>query len=73
MRLKILAATLFAAQLALLAGLDARAATIQFLSPFGLNFGVAWGVDGQKVVGESNIGWLYDGTSYQVIQVPWGG
>lgn len=51
----------------------ARSATIQFLSPFGLNFGVAHGVDGLKVVGESNIGWLYDGTSYQVIQVPWGG
>lgn len=58
---------------ALVLPLPARAATIQFLSPFGLNFGVAHGVDGLKVVGESNIGWLYDGTAYQVIQVPWGG
>ncbi|MGE4104382.1 MAG: hypothetical protein AB7E74_20660 [Pirellulales bacterium] len=59
--------------LAALVNHSARASTIQFLSPFGLNTGVAYGVDGLKVVGESNIGWLYDGNSYQVIQVPWGG
>ena len=66
----------WALSLALVAGaLAARSApagSIQFLKPFGASFGVAHGIDGQNVVGESNIGWWYDGSTYHVIQPPGG-
>jgi len=58
----------------LLAAVDfsvARAATIEIL-PF---FGQANGVDGQNVVGttSSQVGFLYDGDTFTVIQPPGGG
>ncbi|MBX7073979.1 MAG: hypothetical protein K1X71_12600 [Pirellulales bacterium] len=57
---------------ATLAAPRAQAASIQYLSPFGSSFGIAYGVDGKNVVGESNIGWWYDGSAYHVIQPPGG-
>ena len=59
----------WALSLALLAGaLAARSApagSIQFLKPFGSSLGIAYGIDGQNVVGQdaAQRGFLYDGRS----------
>jgi hypothetical protein len=69
----------WALSLALVAGAmaapRAQAASIQYLSPFGSSGGIAYGVEGKYVVGESfgQQGFLYDGNTYKVIQPPGGG
>jgi hypothetical protein len=75
MRYKFLPPTLLlAAHLVSLFALDARAATIQFLTPAGSSLGVAYGVDGLNVVGQDVLqrGFLYNGATktYTVIQPP---
>ena len=66
----------WALSLALVAGaLAARSApagSIQFLKPFGSSLGIAYDVDGINVVGQdvAQRGFLYDGSTYKVIQPP---
>ena len=69
----------WALSLALVAGAlaapRAQAASIQYLSPFGSSFGIAYGVDGKNVVGEdaAHRAFLYDGSTYKLIPSPSGG
>jgi hypothetical protein len=60
---------------ATLAARSAPAGSIQFLKPFGSSLGIAYGIDGQNVVGEdaAHRAFLYDGSTYKLIPSPSGG